>query len=108
MSPGVFINDNHIGNLGVANYVHHRIPPGQVKMFVGTEARCEASFPAEPGRTYFFNVRIVSGWWLGRPQLELLDPAEGSAWVASGDYGNASFEEPKPFEFELRTSPDER
>lgn len=98
VSPGVYINDLHVGQLGVSDYVSHKVPAGQVKMFVGTEARSEASFPVEAGQSYYLKIYMKAGWWIARAQLEIVqDPSAGKEMSKS--YDDATFDTPKPFPF---------
>ncbi len=100
VSPGVYINDMHVGELGVSDFVSYNVPTGNVKMFVGTEARSEASFPVEAGQSYYFKISMTAGWWIARAQLEIVqDPQAGKKMRNS--YDNATFDSPRPFPFEV-------
>ncbi len=100
VSFGVFINDLHVGELRVNDFVAHQVEPGWVKMFVGAEARSPARFPVEAGRVYYFRAVPRMGWWFACVQLEVIgDPSEGRALRAECD--DKTFEEPKPFPFQL-------
>ena len=97
---GIYINDLHVGELGLTDYAHHEVEPGTVKMFAGGETRCPAQFPVEPNRVYYLKAYAVNGWWYARVQLEVYqDPAEGRAALEGCD--DATFPEPRPFPFEL-------
>lgn len=102
---GVYINDLHVGELHTDDYVRHSVPPGRVKMFVGSENRSEASFPVEANRAYYFRAIPTMGWWIARVQLEVMDPAEGSATVQN--LNNKTFDVPEPFPFDLTIEPGE-
>ena len=96
---GIFIDDLHVGTLHTDNFVAHEVPPGTVEMFAGAEARSPARFPVAANRSYYFRAYPKAGWWFARVQLEVMDPEEGRELRAV--CANTTFDEPKPFPFEL-------
>lgn len=96
---GVYVNDEHVGVLHTNDKVTVRVPAGEVKMFVGGEARSTAQFPARAGEAYYFRATPEMGWFFARPQLHVMEPKEAKPLL--GELNDKTYPQPRPFPFDL-------
>jgi hypothetical protein len=78
VSYELHVNDSAVCRIrNNTKYVIHLDKPGQVELWARTEQKTSVKMNVELGKTYYLKCGVKTGLIEGRPELEIIQPAQG-------------------------------
>jgi hypothetical protein len=86
IQPAIMLNGKEVGKSQTGGFFFVDRPAGSYEVVMGTEVERKVTFTLDAGATRYVKTSISFGVFVGRPQAELVDPAEGRKEVAELAY----------------------